>query len=329
MYIFALFIIIYCLLYYSERNRLCQNIWDKRIIKFLKIPYIKEKEYMDTSMKEKFFSYLTGLMSFLLIPYILTIIVNGTETALLTHSADFEICLPAIVSLEISNEYELESIKSQTVIARTNLYRKLSEEGNIDEILTFLKNTLKHTGKIIYIPDEIFFEAAENTKGEILSFDGDLKMIPYHAVSAGKTRDGEEVFHDETYSYLQSVDSQEDKDAPDYINSTYIKQQQLPELLEIEERDSAGYVVSLQADENILEGEAFRKGMGLASSNFTMQKIDGQIRFLCKGKGHGLGFSQYGGNVLAQAGENYKTILQTYFPKLKIENISSILEKSE
>lgn len=280
-------------------------------------------------MKEKIISYLTGIMAFLLIPYLLTIMVNGTETALLTHSADFEICIPAIVSLEISEEYEIESIKSQTVIARTNLYRKLDEENNTDEILSFFKNIIQSTGKILYIPEKIFFEAAEETKGEVLSFNGELKMIPYHAVSAGKTRDGEEVFHDESYSYLQSVDSQADKDAPDYINSTYIKQQQLPELLKINERDSAGYVVSLQADENILEGEAFRKGMRLASSNFTMQEIDGQVRFLCKGKGHGLGFSQYGGNVLAQAGENYETILETYFPKLKIENIGSILEKSE
>lgn len=280
-------------------------------------------------MKEKIFSYLAGIMAFLLLPYLLTIMINGTETALLTRSVDFEICLPAIVSLEISKEYEIETIKSQTVIARTNLYRKLDEEGNIVEILFFLKNTIMDTGKLFYIPDQIFFKAAEETKGEVLSFNGELKMIPYHAVSAGKTRDGAEVFHDETYSYLQSVDSQMDKEAPDYVNSTYIKQQQLPKLLEIEERDSAGYAMSLKADKNILEGEAFRKGMGLASSNFTMQEIDGQIRFLCKGKGHGLGLSQYGGNVLARAGENYKIILETYFPKLKIENIGSILEKSE
>lgn len=280
-------------------------------------------------MKEKFFSYLTGIMAFLLLPYLSTIIINGTETALITRSADFEVCLPAIVSLEISKEYEIEAIKSQTIIARTNLYRKLGEKGNTAEILYFLKNTLIGTEKIFYIPDEIFFKAAEETKGEVLSFNGELKMIPYHAVSAGKTRDGAEVFHDETYSYLQSVDSHMDKDAPDYVSSTYIKQQQLPKLLEIKERDSTGYVMSLQADANVLEGEAFRKGMGLESSNFTMQEIDGQIRFLCKGKGHGLGLSQYGGNVLAQAGENYKIILETYFPKLKIENIGSILEKSE
>ena len=42
------------------------------------------------------------------------------------------------------------------------------------------------------------------------------------------------------------------------------------------------------------------------------------VRFLCKGKGHGLGFSQYGGNKLAKEGKNWKEILNTYFPLMDI-----------
>ena len=50
-----------------------------------------------------------------------------------------------------------------------------------------------------------------------------------------------------------------------------------------------------------------------------MQKLDGRIRFLSKGKGHGLGFSQYGGDVLAKEGKTWQEILHIYFPLMEIE----------
>lgn len=275
-------------------------------------------------MKEKIVSYLTWFLSILFIPYLFTIIINGAETALLAHPADIESCIPFIVSLQIPKEYEIETIKSQTVIARTNLYRELDGKENFWEILKELKQELSYPHILLRLPEKKFQEALKETKGEVLSLNGELVLVPYHALSSGKTRDGEEVFHDAQYSYLKSVDSSMDKESPEYLNSTYFSSQQMPNQIEIKKRDTAGYVSILDAEGNIIEGEAFREGMGLASSNFTIQNIGDKIRFLCKGKGHGLGFSQYGGNVLAQSGENYVNILETYFPELVIESVESI-----
>ena len=66
------------------------------------------------------------------------------------------------------------------------------------------------------------------------------------------------------------------------------------------------------------------KPFGLASADFKVQKIGSRYRFLCKGKGHGLGYSQYGGNCLAKAGYDWEYILQTYFPEMEIKNIVQI-----
>ena len=115
-----------------------------------------------------------------------------------------------------------------------------------------------------------------------------------------------------------------DKNAKDYLNSVYINKNILPERIEIKSRDSAGYVTEILADGKVLEGEAFRKGMGLTSSNFTIQKSGKEIRFLCRGKGHGLGFSQYGGNEMAKESANAKEILQYYFPEMDVLNIKSV-----
>jgi len=133
-----------------------------------------------------------------------------------------------------------------------------------------------------------------------------------------------EVFHNEDDSYLRSVHSLVDKNAKDYLNSVYINKNVLPERIEIKSRDSAGYVTEILADGKVLEGEAFRKGMGLTSSNFTIQKSGKEIRFLCRGKGHGLGFSQYGGNEMAKESANAKEILQYYFPEMDVLNIKSV-----
>ena len=133
-----------------------------------------------------------------------------------------------------------------------------------------------------------------------------------------------EVFHNEDDSYLRSVHSLVDKNAKDYLNSVYINKNVLPERIEIKSRDSAGYVTEILADGKVLEGEAFRKGMGLTSSNFTIQKSGKEIRFLCRGKGHGLGFSQYGGNEMAKESANAKEILQYYFPEMDVRNIKSV-----
>lgn len=59
-------------------------------------------------------------------------------------------------------------------------------------------------------------------------------------------------------------------------------------------------------------------GMGLPSSNFSIQKTGSKVRFLCRGKGHGLGFSQYGGNELAKDGSLWEEILEEYFPEMEI-----------
>lgn len=274
-------------------------------------------------MKERILGPLTGVSLFLLFPYLITILINGVDTALMNRRLDLEVCLPGIVSVQISPDCELETVKCQTIIARTNLYRKIRENDSLSGVLQVLRESVKDMGDSWFFPDEIYEKAVEQTDGQVLLYNGELKLIPYHEVSSGLTRSGAEAFHDEEYLYLVSVDSSVDKQSPDYLNSTYFSQQQMPEELEIGQRDSAGYVVNLLADGNMLEGEAFRQGMGLTSSDFTIQKIKEKYRFLCKGRGHGLGFSQYGGNELAKTGISCEEILLTYFPLLEVNQIDS------
>ena len=268
-------------------------------------------------MKRKSVFNLSKILVFALLPYLSVSVINGSERILLNYRPDSEVYLTAVLSCQISPDYELQTVEAQAVIARSNLFRKFAEEENRLDVLREMGKSIKNQWKW-WISDEIYEDAVENTEGKVLLVDGELDLVPYHEISGGTTRDGETVFGSSEYQYLKSVDSSADKNSPDYFSSTYISERQLPKELEIKERDSAGYVLSLQADDKILEGEMFALGMGLPSSNFSIQKTGSKVRFLCRGKGHGLGFSQYGGNELAKDGSLWEEILEEYFPEMEI-----------
>ena len=268
-------------------------------------------------MKRKSVFNLSKILVFALLPYLSVSVINGSERILLNYRPDSEVYLTAVLSCQISPDYELQTVEAQAVIARSNLFRKFAEEENRLDVLREMGKSIKNQWKW-WISDEIYEDAVENTEGKVLLVDGKLDLVPYHEISGGTTRDGETVFGSSEYQYLKSVDSSADKNSPDYFSSTYISERQLPKELEIKDRDSADYVLSLQADDKILEGEMFALGMGLPSSNFSIQKTGSKVRFLCRGKGHGLGFSQYGGNELAKDGSLWEEILEEYFPEMEI-----------
>lgn len=271
------------------------------------------------NMKGRKQSWVTKIFLLLTLPYLVTVFVNGPEAVSVNKTTDMENILPIILSEQISPEHQIETIEAQAVIARSNFMRKIQEQKDTGSILREISNNVKQNGRVWKIPEVCYETAVKNTQGQILTVDGELKLVPYHEISAGETRDGEAAFHDPQYAYLKSVDSSADKDATEYLNSTYVSEQQLPKDLTISLRDKSGYVQSLMADENILEGTAFASGMGIASPAFSMQKLDDRMRFLSKGKGHGLGFSQYGGDALAKEGKTWQEILHIYFPLMEIE----------
>ena len=86
-------------------------------------------------MKRKAGIWFSGIGFLWMIPYIFTIVMNGIDTAILNRSPDVEDYLPIALSVQIPEDYKLEAIEAQAVIARTNLYRRLQEKEKITEIL--------------------------------------------------------------------------------------------------------------------------------------------------------------------------------------------------
>lgn len=280
-------------------------------------------------MKEKIIRLFCVLPLLLLLPYLMVIVFQNTETALLIRKYDQEELLPMIVNKQITGQYNIETIKCQAIIARSNLYRHVEVIGDMESYLSeiLLKNSdNKSCLNKIWELFQMFVNGKEEkavleTAGVVLREKGEWRLIPFHEISNGKTRSGMEVFHDAKYKYLQSVSSQMDCKADGFISKLLISKSKIQKQLKITSRDSSGYVLTLAIDGRPIEGEAFREGFHLESSDFTIQDLDSHYEIICRGKGHGIGFSQYGGEILANKGAGYKEILAVYFPVLNIETV--------
>lgn len=160
-------------------------------------------------MKKNSRMYFSNIVVLLLLPYLITILINGYDMAVLNQKADSETVLPVILALQISSDYEPETIKAQAVIARSNLYRKIGEKESINrngdqnkkerdarsekffETCRELRDELPSCWSVWEKVDKVYEEAVEDTSGQVLTYNGELKLVPYHQISAGQTRDGE------------------------------------------------------------------------------------------------------------------------------------------
>lgn len=251
---------------------------------------------------------------------------------------DIEVYLPMIMCRQIPWEYEDEMFKVQAVLARSSLYFSMENGETDDRKLReeWKKFQSEPKDQKFYKTYDRMEEAVKLTRGQVITYKGNVCPGTFHRISSGITREGKEIFEDESMRYLHSVNSSADLAAENYMTRNIVGKKEfciraekyypecgveethLMEQLCIEKRDTCGYVTEVRVGDRIVPGEEFRKIFGLSSGNFFIQDQNENIRFLCKGLGHGLGLSQYGGNEMAKSGNDYKQILFSYFPDVAL-----------
>lgn len=283
--------------------------------------------------KEKDAGMLLAVL-FLVLPYLLTMIISGRKACPLSRQTDLEEYIPILTAAHIDWGYEKEAIQAQTVIERTNLSLKMkSEEAmkDIREAADYLKKKSMSVEELKQF--RRFQEAAVHTEGEVLVFQKEKRELPYHPLSQGKTRSGEEILG-EKFAYIPSVETPKDIDSPLYVEGCYFSLKELEEKIkksypafsitaeteiEITKTDSVGYVMEIQIGNQVFQGERIKELLDLPSSCFSIQSSEEEVRFLCKGIGHGMGMSQYTAHHLALEGKNYEQILAYFFSDMEIQ----------
>lgn len=225
-------------------------------------------------------------------------------------------------------QYELEALKAQAVLIRTELWRLFISNSN--SVIIQDDVTMHNRDETALASGETLYErAVRETDGIFLSYDGQPVKAAFFPVSSGQTRNAKEVWENSEYPYLISVKCSQDIQADNYQSQTSVSKEEycrlIRELFEetgtIQEMwaapkftyDSAGYVIEADFYGHTCSGETFRNKFGLNSACFQMQWLDESVVFHVKGVGHGFGMSQYGANRKAMSGESFDQILEDYF----------------
>ncbi len=290
-------------------------------------------------MREKVKLYGSVFILVVFIPWLLTVYMQG-GSAWTTGASDadgqLEVQVVSVLASEIPADYDLECLKAQAVIARTNICR----EGEDAESGWEKADMQAAWGEAYEQNRKKILTAVTETKGQVMTYEGELILAAYHTAANEKTRNAAEVPGQEAYTYLQSVDSEEDILADGFLCVMYLEKEAfaaaiedlfpdenldadtLPDAVEIAERDSADYVTQVKIGNTVVNGEALREALGLNSACFYLSELEGKIRIVTKGIGHGLGFSQYGARQLAEQGYTYKELLEYYYQNVIIENFA-------
>lgn len=257
-------------------------------------------------------------------------------------SPELEEYIVGVVSAEMPASFPEEALKAQAVAARTYQVRKMQEAGSekviydvgqayhsvIEQKKKWGENYIENANKIR--------KAVKDTQGEIMVYDGEPILAVFHAQSAGKTEASENVWTS-ALPYLKSVNSEEDKNAPnnEYTCTISAKEvwNKLKKFGELDEnegdlafhiivRSEAGYIQKIRVGGLILTGKEVREALGLRSANFEVERQGDCFVFVTHGYGHGAGMSQYGASFLAEEGLDYREILCHYYQGISFENIA-------
>ncbi len=233
--------------------------------------------------------------------------------------------LARLVTAELGSGFRQETIKAQTVAIYTCL-KAVNKEFVLDgvQISNVYNNVVKSA------VDEVF--------GEYLTYNGAIAITPYHNASPTKTLD-----MSSSLPYLKSVSVEGNPDVVlnDYkkekvftkvafqnllmkYNNTMALSANPAEWVVVKAHDSAvsneaGNVTSITVNNIQMSGLEFRKNVlgekELISTCFTIEYNAEKERFVITtyGKGYCVGMSQVGANYLAVKGDDYKTILSTYY----------------
>ena len=267
---------------------------------------------------KKCFAILIIIVS---LPYIITLFINGKGVAINKNINEKEellkqYCL-GLLAKEVSSDYEQEMLKVQAILVRTTVYQQVEEQGT--EFLAQAHS--ESSGDIEKSWYQKLEKAWDETEGQVVTHEDKLALVPFHQVSNGKTRNGEEVLGSSEYPYLQIKECPQDVEAPNQMKSQFVPVKGV----KVTEYDSAGYAMSVQVGEETCTGENFRSAYGLDSSCFEVQEFEENTRIITKGVGHGLGLSQYTANEMAKEGKSYKEILEYFFQGTEIREVAEIL----
>jgi stage II sporulation protein D len=253
---------------------------------------------------------------------------------------DVEQYLYSVLGGEMSGSWHQEALKSQAVAARTYALHNQAKSRN------GLYDVVDTTSSQVYrgIQDESTGTqmAVNSTKGQVLTYGGQLILAAFHSSSGGQTDNVEEVWV-QKLPYLRSVPDF-DQDAPVYRWNKPLSLAEANSMFACKGGNVTGFkaiqlstgkrvkTMQVQTDRGTcnVDGEDMQGKLGLRSNKFAITPVakvgkDGKptnqldrFEVVGSGFGHGLGLSQYGALGMAKRGYNYQQIVAHYYQNAQL-----------
>lgn len=287
--------------------------------------------------------------------------IGASTVRLYLHQKDkikkipLEEYLIGVVGAEMPAEFPVEALKAQAVAARTYAVKRMGTGGVANPLhpgadlcddhchgqAWLSREELKERwGTLRYY--SYFYKvksAVDDTRGEVLTYQGQLIDPAYHAACGGKTENSEDVWKFQV-PYLRSVPCPYEDD-PQSVQTVSISLEQVDQALgttlavlpvstektagsmKVLERTLSGRPKTLAIDGQQFPSVVVRELLGLRSTSFTWKLQDSNITFTTTGYGHGVGMCQYGAKGMAEHGYTYRNILGHYYSGVDITGMKN------
>ena len=251
-----------------------------------------------------------------------------------TRTMDIETYVEGVLAGEMRSDWPMEALKAQAVLARTFVLKFVSEkQSQYDgaDISTDIAEAQAFDESAV---NERIRQAVRETRGQVLSCQGELPYAWFHAHSGGRTElavPGLEYSGQEP-PYTQIVDSPDSPRAPATVRAwtarftaaTFGKacaetgvQTGDAETVEIGERGGSGRAVTVRVNGMDVSAPALRLALGSTKMKSTLlEEIrveNGEVVLRGSGYGHGVGMSQWGAYAMAEEGKTAEEIVSWYF----------------
>ena len=261
--------------------------------------------------------------------------IKSPKTNTITKE-DLEDYIIGVVGAEMPASFNEEALKAQAVASRTYAVYKMNHSSNDYDVVADISNQAYQTndelkekwqGDYNYYYNRVK-KAVLDTKDEVMTYNGEVIIAYYFAMSNGYTEDSSLVFN-EYRPYLKSKPSlQEDNSLKNFTYEKEYSKVELCRLLNIDDfiindvkRSSTNRINTITINNQVFSGTEIRKMLDLRSTDFDIV-LDGDIvRITTRGYGHGVGLSQYGANLMANDGYKYEEILKYYYTGIEISKI--------
>ncbi|MCW9680289.1 SpoIID/LytB domain-containing protein [Dolichospermum planctonicum UHCC 0167] len=269
-----------------------------------------------------------------------TLVVPTGNGLTAVNWVDLEEYLYSVIGGEMNSSWPEEALKAQAIAARTYaLYERERQRrnpvydlGDSPDRWQIYKGVSSESPKT--------YNAADQTAGQILTYNNQIILSVFHACSGGHTENVEDVWSTRV-PYLRAVPDfdQKIKDqkikecnwtktfTPREISARIFGIGNVKEMI-IENVSPFRSVKTLKIIGNkgtkILQGEEVRTALKINSTRFIVNK-DANGSFILQGLGfgHGLGMSQWGAYELAKRGANHLQILGYYYQGVALTPIQA------